>query len=73
MFAQMCCRGQAAPHQTSCQLKGAMSLAGPESMVSVGPSNETNDRTTPAWINGTSGVASDGGSEELPVSLQPLC
>lgn len=50
-----------------------MSLAGPESMVSVGPSNETNDRTTPAWINGTSGVASDGGSEELPVSLQPLC
>ena len=52
---------------------GAMSPAGPQSMVSAGPSNETKDRTTPAWINGTSGVASDGGSEELPVSLQSLC
>ena len=50
-----------------------MSQAGPQRSISVGPSSGTNNWTTPAWINGTSGVTSDRGSEELPVSLQSLC
>lgn len=53
--------------------RGAMSPAGPQNVASVCHDNGTNGWTTPAWINRTSGVTCDGGSEELPVSLQSLC
>lgn len=49
---------------------GAVSPGGPQNTVSVVPGNESNDRTTSAWVNGTSGVASDGGAAcSLAVTL----
>lgn len=67
------CLPRHAAEGLAASLGGAMSPAGLQIMVSVGPSNKTNDRTTPAWINETGGATRGGGSEELPVPLQPLC